>query len=299
MDYMLSAANKKAFVAEFRDRLEKGVDLPPLPEVAQRLLLLRNQSDPSIQRLTEIINKDPGLATQVVHYARLSNFGYGERIKTVDDAVMLVLGYSKALHMATGLSAGRALQMPADGPLGRKRFWDHSLKSAILTQALGDELPKTCEVDHGMSYLSGLTHDIGYLLLGHLYPLEFSMLNQLMERYDGGERRELEFQCLGISHDMIGQCLMRSWGMPQEVIVATGEHHFPDYGGRFSVYSKLVFLANKLILAERQGDLDEGAISRYVETTGLELSREQVEKAVHNVRDVSPEVSRMAVEIAA
>ncbi|MFC1751227.1 HDOD domain-containing protein [Pseudomonadota bacterium] len=299
MDYMLSTADKKEFVAEFRDRLEKGVDLPPLPEVAQRLLLLRNQSEPSIARLTEIINKDPGLATQVVHYARLSKFGYGERIKTVDDAVMLVLGYNKALHMATGLSAGRALQMPTEGPLGRPFYWDHSLHSAILTQSLSKELPEDVEIDPGMSYLAGLTHDIGYLLLGHLYPIEFNMLNQLMERYDGGEKRELEFQCLGISHDMIGLCLMKSWGMPEEIIVAVGEHHFPDYGGKCAVYSKLVFLANQLTEADKRGCADRGEMSRFAEMTGLNLSEQQIERAMNNVRELSPEVSLMAVGIAA
>jgi len=298
MEYMLSAERKQAFVVEFRRCLEKSVDLPALPEVAQELLALGDNPDANISDLTAIISRDPGVSLQILQFARLSGFGYGERIKTIEDAVQLVLGFNKALHMAMGLSAGRSLKMPNGGPLGRKRFWEHSLHSAMLAQLLAKELPADKGADPGISYLAGLVHDIGFLLLGHLYPTEFATLSRLIEKCSDRELRELEFQCLGISHDMIGLFLMKAWKMPEEIIAAVGEHHFPDYGGKHAIYAKLVYLANQLLIQQGRG---YGEQNNYVLSAMPELGLEetQIERALTGLHELSPEMARLAEDMAA
>lgn len=217
-----------------------------MPEAAAELLSLRNNPDADIDALVRVISRDPAISAQVLRYSRLSAFGYGERIQTLDDAITLVLGYDKALYLALGLAVGACLMMQTQGPLGRKAFWRHSFASAILCQALAKALPVEQRPSPGVAYLAGLTHDIGFMLIGHLYPDEFAMLNRLVERYYDKEPRELELLSLGISHDMVGLYLMRAWDMPEELLVAVSEHHFPEYGGKHSIYSKLVYLADQL-----------------------------------------------------
>ncbi len=299
MEYMLSAERKREFVVEFRSRLEKSLDLPALPDVARELLALENKPEATTMDLTAIIAKDPAISIQILRYARLSGFGYGERIKTIDDAVQIVLGFNKALHMATGLSAGRSLKMPSGGLLGRKRFWSHSLHSAILTQLLAKELPTDKGADPGISYLAGLVHDIGFLLLGHLYPTEFATLSRLIDKCSGRELRELEFQCLGISHDMIGLFLMKAWKMPEEIIAAVGEHHFPDYAGKHAVYANLVYLANQLLIQEGRGYGEQNYYHALSNMPELGLEEAQIKRALTNLQELSPEMMRMAEDMAA
>ncbi len=297
MSYTLKPERKQLFAINFRQRLESAIELPPLPEVTRELLLLRN-SDVDIKRLIHIVSKDASIAAQMLSYARLSMFGYGNRIQTLDDSVMLVLGYDKALHMAMGIAAGKSLRMQADGPLGRKAFWHHSLQMAMLTQALCMTLPAAKRPEPGVCYLAGLLHDIGYMLFGHLYPAEFSMLNQLVAQYPERDVRELEMSGFGVSHDMIGMWLMRAWNMPESIVVAVREHCFFDYDGKHAIYAKLVAFANQILRAE-SGESALAGNSEFIACETLGLDAQQVERLLERMREASAPLEVMARELAA
>lgn len=298
MNCMLSPDQRQRFATEFRQRLEQKIDLPPLPEVARELLLLRNRPNADTSKLIKVVERDPAIAAQLLSYARLSVFGYGERIKSLDEAVQLVLGYEKALHMAMGLAAGKSLQMQPEGPLGRKMFWQHSLHSAMLTQALAVALPSAQRPEMGLSYLAGLLHDIGYMLFGHLYPKEFAMLNELVSHYPDREVRDMELLGFGVSHDMIGLWLMQAWNMPEEIVVAVGEHYFFDYDGKHACYPKLVALANQLLKTEYNESSMAGSRD-LIRVDSLGLDDERVSRALERVLEVSPQLDIMARELAA
>jgi HD-like signal output (HDOD) protein len=295
---MLSPNQRQAFAAEFRHRLEQKIELPPLPEVARELLLLRNNTKADVVKLTAVVERDPGVAAQLLSYARLSVFGYGSRIKTLEEAVQLVLGYEKALHMAMGIAAGKSLQMQAEGPLGRKAFWQHSLHTAMLTQALASALPLEQRPQPGIGYLAGLLHDIGYMLFGHLYPKEFAMLNKLIGDYPSKSARELELLGFGISHDMIGLRLMQAWNMPEEIVVAVSEHFFFDYDGKYAIYPKLVALANQLLKIHANNS-SMASNKELIRVDTLGLDDERVMRALDRVLEVSPQLEAMARDLAA
>lgn len=298
MNTMLSPDQKQLFATEFRQRLEQKIELPPLPEMARELLLLRNRANADAASLIAVVERDPAIAAQLLTYARLSVFGYGNRIKSLDEAVQLVLGYEKALHMAMGIGAGKSLRMQAEGPLGRNSFWQHSLHTGMLTQALAVALPAQQRPQMGLAYLAGLLHDIGHMLFGHLYPEEFAMLNQLVSSYPDRDVREMELLGFGVSHDMIGLWLMQAWDMPEEIVVAVGEHYFSDYGGKHALYPRLVAFANQLLKTE----FNESAMAGnrdLILVDSLGLDDERVNRALGRVLEVSPQLEVMARELAA
>lgn len=299
MDILLSAAHKKDFATEFRQRLRCIDELPPLNEVASDLLALRQNSQADISDLVAIISNDPLITLQILRYCRLSNFGYGGRIQSLDDAVSLVLGFDRTLHLALGMSAGKTLNMPSDGVLGRYSFWNHSLQTAILSQELARYLSPSFKVSPGVAYLGGLLHDVGFLLLGHLYPDEFKGLNKLVEKYCDKETRELELLYLGVSHDMTGLHLMRAWNMPEEICISVGEHHFPEYGGKHSNYSKLVFLANFIMGHDDTHGRANNHASAGDLMVELQLTDEHINKALETLESIKKEVDDLAKELAA
>lgn len=296
MALVYSSAEKQAFSKELRTRLEEGSDLPVMPEIANQLLMLRNKPSADVTDLVAIVEKDPVVSSQLLRFARMSIFGYGDRIKTISDAVQLVLGYEKALHQAIGLSIGRSMMIELGGPLGLRAFWNHSLKSAVLTQALAKQLPSDKKCNEGVSYLVGLIQDIGFLLLGELYPDVFSRLNKMVHSYDSKRLRELEYHFMGVSHDMVGSALLRNWDLPEEIIVAVREHNFSDYDGEHAIYAKLINLSNQLLLLVddyKEISLLEDAYSE------LGLDADAVDKSLESVRAVEADMNQMVDELVA
>lgn len=239
---MIDLQSRNLFAKEIKNRLRDLNHLPPLPEVARELIELRNRGG-NIEQLVAVIERDPVLSAQLVRYARAPAYGYSDRIKSLAQAVLLVLGYEKSLNLAFGLCAGKSLQMPASGPLGRKVFWQRSLSIANLSRALATKTVASIRPNPDICYLAGLLHSFGQLLFAHLYPDHYAKLDELYAHDSTQDLRELELRCFGVSHDFIGMWLMRAWQMPEEVVVAVSEHFFPDYDGEYAAYAKVVALA--------------------------------------------------------
>ena len=226
--------------SDLRRRIEQIYQLPPMPEMAQRILALRNDPDASIADLAAIVEMDPSLAAQVVRHATSPFYGYRGKIRSIHDAITRVLGFDLVMNMALGLAMGRSFRNPKDGPLGLRAFWRHAVYSACLAQALAREVPEDRRPEPGLAYLAGLLHNFGFLLLGHLFPPEFKLLNRLVAANPDKPVSALEKCVLGMGqaqdvldmgHAGIGAWLMQAWQMPEEIVVTLREHHDPEYRG--------------------------------------------------------------------
>ena len=296
MDPILNPTRKQLLTDELRSRLDKGVDLPILPEVAYELIMLRSQPTADVADLVSIVAKDPVIAAQFMRHGRMAIYGYGERIESIEEVIQLVLGYDKALHLAMGLSAGKSLPIEMGGPLGARSIWNFSLRNALVCQSLAKELPSLNRPSLGLSYLAGLLHNIGFLLFGVMYPQEFKVLNGVVEKYNHIDARELEFHVVGISHDMIGSMLLRNWNLPDEVAVAAAEHHFPDYDGKHAIYAKLVYLANQLIHMRDEATYSDKVLAML---KGLGLDEAAVQRVLASLNEMSSDIDVMVEELVA
>lgn len=290
----MNMQERNTFAAYVKQRVKNLKELPPLPEIARQLLYLRNTGG-DVQQLVNILSKDPSLSAQIVRIARSPFYGYGERIKTVDQAVLLVLGYDKALHISLGLAAGKALKMPDTGPLGRSKFWKKALVAATVAQKLANAMPARSRPEVGVCYLAGLLHNFGLMLFAQLYPKEFDQLNTLFEQTPGIDLRELELRCFGVSHDFIGMWLMKAWDMPEEVIVAVSEHHFPDYDGNHAIYAKVTALAS--CYTDRAEDDHPGLLSEIAADIGLDTDK--IRQILNEVSEADEEINSMVGLLAA
>jgi HD-like signal output (HDOD) protein len=240
-------------------RIEQVYALPPMPELGRRILELQSDANADVRQLAKVVQLDPSLAAQVIRYASSSYYGYSGRVTTIHDAIARVLGFDTVMNLALGLAAGRSFRIPDNGPLGLSRFWEHAVCSAVLVQKLGAIMPDGMRPPPGLCYLSGLLHDFGILLLGHLFPPEFQLLNKLAQASPGRSVVELE-QCLlgmgqardvlAMGHARIGSWLMEVWRMPDAMRVTLLEHHNPDYHGDHDLLVHLVQLTDFLLQHE-------------------------------------------------
>ncbi|HCG79216.1 MAG TPA: hypothetical protein DE015_08400, partial [Oceanospirillales bacterium] len=75
-----------------KQRLEETLDLPPLPEVARKIIELRVDPEADSKSLATTIEVDPGMSAQVLSWARSPYYGTRGEIKSVEEAVIRVLG---------------------------------------------------------------------------------------------------------------------------------------------------------------------------------------------------------------
>lgn len=239
--------NKLEFSHNLRRTLQHVSQLPPLPETTQQLLKLRNDPDANIERLTSLIEKDPSLTAFIMKYARMSIFGYGDRISSVHHAITLVLGFNTALNLTLCTISAGCFKLPNDGALGRVRIWSQALACATLGSELCQKMANKDLINCDLAYLNGLFHNFGHLLFGHLYPREFSFLNNLVSRHPELNARVLQLHTFGIAYDTIGMYLIKAWNLPEEIMTAVAEQHFPDYSGNHAAYVKLIAVAKRLL----------------------------------------------------
>ncbi|MBZ0073005.1 MAG: HDOD domain-containing protein [Thiohalobacteraceae bacterium] len=291
---MQQASQQATLAGEIRRRIEQVYQLPPMPDMARRILQLRSNPDASVADLAAIIELDPSLAAQVVRYAASPFYAYRGKINSIQDAITRVLGFDLVMNMALGLATGRSFHNPIDGPLGLHAFWRHSVYTAALVQTLAKRIPPQTRPQPGMVYLAGLLHNFGFLLLGHLFPPEFKLLNKLVAAHPESPVTALEKCVLGMGqaqnmlemgHAQIGAWLMYSWHMPDEIIVTLREHHNPDYSGEHAILAHLVMIADHVLKGLEIGDAPDADLPlRSLEIVGLseDTIREFAEQLFEN-----------------
>tara|TARA_R110001592_G_scaffold324870_3_gene604653 strand:- start:56792 stop:58198 length:1407 start_codon:yes stop_codon:yes gene_type:complete len=258
-----SVASVPATLDSITRKLQRLHQLPPMPETAVRIMHLTSDPDSNVFQLAELIERDPSLAAQVMRYARSALFAYRGELSSVKDAVNIVLGFDRVAQLAMGISAAKAFNIPQDGPFGLTKFWQHALYNGVLAQALALLAKPDLLIDDKQAYLSGLLHNFGLLLLGHLFPPEFRMLNRLRESNPEASMKALEGQVFGmggaqdimsIGHGSIGASLLKMWGLPETSIMVASKHTQENYSGAHEYYVSLIQLANYYLAQHDVGD---------------------------------------------
>lgn len=256
-------------------RLKKGVEefheLPPLPTTAAHILEIASDPMANARDLANIIEQDPSLAAQVLRYANSSLYGNNGTIKDLKSAIARVLGFEFVLNLSLGLSIGKALRIPPDGPFGLDSFWRHAVYSARLVEQLAQLVTGKQRPPRGTAYLAGLLQNIGRLVLGQTFQPEFFILNRFAQENPGLPTCELEHQVLGVTHDEIGAWLAEAWKLPAELIAAIQHHHDENYWDEHAVYPQLVLIANRALAAHGLGEVDKEGIPAFsMEMLGLD-----------------------------
>lgn len=286
------AAIKQFTPLRIKQRLEETLDLPPLPETARKIIELRVDPNADTTELANVVEMDPGMAAQVVSWARSPYYGVRGEIKSVEDAVIRVLGFDLVINLALGLSLGRTLAVPKQGPNGYAPFWQQAVMTATLMGELSRLMPAKTRPNTGTAYLCGLLHNFGYLIMGHVFPPQFSLVNRHIEANPHINRSLLERYLIGLNREQISSLLMQQWRMPEEVVVALRSQHNPNYEGNFSSCANLLYIATRSLRGHGFGD---GAWEEPHEEAfeRLGISAEAVNNVTENLLEKADDLSEL------
>jgi hypothetical protein len=199
-----SVADKVEFAVS---RLE---GLFSLPFVVSQCLLEIAEGGFSTEKLTRLIESDPGLTLKVL--SRVD--GSGWKGDSAADVISKL-----ALEQIEEL----LLEETVAGDI--KYFPELLLHSNVCGWCAGQIsqviVPK---MDPNLAYLAGLLHNVGRVAMATAMPKSFEQIvDQAKERRVGV--RIIEQEQLGVDHTIVGKRLFQKWGLAKQIMLAGWLHH--------------------------------------------------------------------------
>jgi len=211
--------------------------------------LQRALADPGVDsaKVAAIIQKDPSVAAKVLQVCNSAFFRLPRRVSSIQQAVSYL-----------GLSAVRSMVLSAElfdpakslcPSLDLLQLQKHALSVAGVARFLAADTPWAEE-----AFLSGLLHDVGFLLLGRQFGDR--MKKALSAASTGMPLAEAEQLHVGVDHGTAGAYLLGLWGLPYEVVESVAHHDAPRTIGHDSFdVSSAVAVAHELLVQVKPGDV--------------------------------------------
>ena len=215
----------------------QGGEISPVTKIALEVMALLQKTSTPLEEITKKILLDPALTLVVIKGA------YGEKREgnahlTLTEA-MEKLGFSALKTLLSEFftrslyTRNRALQM---------LLWKHSLTVALATEKIAGAIG----LEREESYLCGLLHDVGKLVLAANFPQGYQEVIAACQQGQG-TILDMERRFFGASHAEVGAYLLGLWGVEDAVVRAVYLHHEPGRGQQAG-FSPLaaVHVANRL-----------------------------------------------------
>ena len=198
--------------------------LPSLPAIYTEVINELHASNPSVQKIGDIISADLAMTAKILQVVNSAFFGLVRKINNPKEAVML---------LGTETIKALVLSVKIFSEFNQKKFtwfnfdelFSHSMSVSMFAQTIS----KAEHLDQNLvnnSLMAGMFHDLGKLILVTNFQEPYQkILSEAREK----KRNlwELESDMFGTSHAEIGAYLMGLWGLDYPVIEAIAFHHSP------------------------------------------------------------------------
>lgn len=171
----------------------------------------------SMKDLGNVIGSDQAITSKLLRMVNSAYYGFPRRISTISQA-LVVIGVEGLRSLIMGLS----VQPLFKSPLGQK-LWAHSVCTAASAKLITQ---KHASVHPEESFVVGLIHDIGRLIIYQHFPEEFEYF-KLIEKDSLQTLRE-EREYFGMDHGEIGSKVGVNWNLPDKIVEAIKYHHKPN-----------------------------------------------------------------------
>lgn len=234
--------------------LREDYSVPPMPQLAVRVLELTRDENFSLRNLGNLVLTDQAIAAQILRHANSALRGARREIDTLPVAVQR-LGSDEVVNivLAASLMASRSKR---DMFAAHKRtLWRHSATAAFFARALAAQ----ANLDHNLAFLCGLLMEFGKNVL---YALIQEALSHAAEPVPAPVIAEI----VQDYHPQIGRVVGEKWRLPEPVIATMAYHHCPEAAASNRPYVATAALASHLAtfaLDQPRADL-EAALADYL-----------------------------------
>ena len=220
---------------------ERDIDgaMPMLPTAANEVVRLAADPDVSASRITVLVSKDPVLVVRVIRLANSAFSAPAIEIASLGEAVLR--GGTRAVRNAVLAECMTARMLdPRIYGAHSRALGDHAIGTACLAWRLAEHVKEPPDE----SFLHGLLHDIGKLLI---LKLAYDFARKTGKAVDETAVAEFVIE----RHADLGGRLLRKWQLPVSLEEPVVHHHDPARANGFWRAASITYAANRL--AHRYG----------------------------------------------
>jgi putative nucleotidyltransferase with HDIG domain len=198
--------------------LKRIGDLPPMPDIAARVLRAVDGGDCSVNDLRQIIERDPAIVARILKVANSALYGFARQIDTLSHALAL-LGMQTVRNLVLAASMS---QMFARFGLMEKLIFEHASLCGPVAHRLARYLPGKWDPEE--AFVSGLLHDMGKIVLANSYREEYEEVVARGYNQNLGFA-EAERASFGFDHAELGAEVARQWQLGSTLESVIRHHH--------------------------------------------------------------------------
>jgi HD-like signal output (HDOD) protein len=194
-------------------------NVPPLPEIATRVLKTCREEDVDIAELGELLASDVGLSAKVLGTVNSAHYGLRHKVTSVEHAISL-LGIRRIGSLATAFVVSQQLPAKAAG-FNRIAFWQNSIQRSVFAEIIGAKIAPGTEAE---AFTGALLQDMALPILLGQWPTHYLPTVESAEE----SRRPLhqvEDEQLSWNHAQAGAWMARNWALPDVLVCCVGLHH--------------------------------------------------------------------------
>lgn len=197
--------------------------LPLASKKNPEIIKILTESELSVKKLSDIINRDQSLTANILALANSPVYGFSKKISTIEMAIS-ILGLNTIKDLVIGFSIINSTLEDKDRYFIADAFNKHSYLCGYIAQLLANDFDYPVKNE---AFVAGLLHDIGIAIIHRYLSNEFSLISEL-KFYRKLNQTKAENLILGKTHCEIGAEVANKWFFPQSLIEAIRFHHTPS-----------------------------------------------------------------------
>lgn len=262
---------------ELKKLTSKIGSLPSIPTVYSRLQEAIRDPEVALDDVAKIIEQDIAMSAKVLHIVNSAFFGLCTKIESPSRAVKL-LGLDTVKTLVLGVEVFTLTTIP-DDLFSSEQLWEHCMIVGALAKKIAENETEDQDVINN-SFLAGILHDIGKLVLVSLLPDQYREVKRIAKS-ESIPLREAEIKVFKGTHSAVGAYLIGLWGFTSPVMEAIGFHHrIAEYPAEVFSPAHAVHVADKIYYRNRpeesSGEPLEVNEAVFALTGGLDKTEEWV-----------------------
>jgi len=216
--------------------LSGEVVFPTSFDVVLQIRKVFGNPDVTLHEVAGVIRMEPLVTAKLLRIANSTAYNPSGRAITDIESALQRIGISIARSVAMAVAMDQLRHSKALFGLEQisARLWTHTLRTAVTARVLARRMSRVNAED---AMLAGLVHDLG----------AFFMLYRLAQYPEFHDRPEQAVDLIGQWHEGVGESLLTTLGMPEQVVAAVRDHDQPRPTiSRPTTLDEVVYVANIL-----------------------------------------------------
>ncbi|MBN1495194.1 MAG: HDOD domain-containing protein [Spirochaetes bacterium] len=229
------------------DAIITNIDrLPPLPEVAGKVINMVNDPDVSFKQVAQEISKNQAMTANILKLCNSAFFSKGKEITSIDRAIV-TLGLKEVKDIVFLVAAKPLMVKPVIGyDLAQGDLWTQGLAVATMSRDIAISKKKKELAD--VVFTGGIIHNVGKVVIALFVQQAFRDILALVQAQNIAFH-QAEKEIMGYNHQEIGEKILEKWNFPQ--VLRSIVRYYQEPGNAPAEHSlavSIVHIANAICL---------------------------------------------------